>query len=135
MPFDTYAYFYVREFDGPAETISNLLEIVPTSTWLKNELSPRGRPRKFSNWEIHSPLPRSEVFQDRHLVALVEILESKREGVIQAISKFKCGLQCVGYYTNENPGFHMDAELIFRIAAFGLPVDFDLYCTCDHEEA
>ena len=131
MPFDTYAYFYVREFACEAEEVTKLLQLTPTRTWKKDEPGPASRPRKFSNWELHSPLPRTEVFQDSHLVALLAILESRRERVLQAVSSFECGLQGVGYYTNENPGFHMDHELISRIAAFGLSVDFDLYCSCE----
>jgi hypothetical protein len=135
MPFDTCAYFFVREFDGDAGKISDLLQLVPTKAWQKDELGIAGRPRAFSNWELHSPLPRTEVFQDSHLLALLEILEERRERVIQAVSKFKCGLQGVGYYTNEHPGFHMSSQLVSRIAALGLSVDFDLYCYCDHERS
>ena len=135
MPLDTYAYFFVREFEGDAKMISELLQLSPTRTWQKNEKGVAGRPRTFSNWELHSPLPRTEVFQDSHLLALLDILEGKRECVMQAISKFECGLQGVGYYTNENPGFHMSSQLISRIATFSLSVDFDLYCHCDHEQS
>ena len=122
MPFDTYAYFHVRGFDCPVEQISELLQLAPSSTWVKGKPGVAGRPRQFSNWELCSPLPRTEVFQDSH-----------RERVLQAIKLYECGLQGVGYYTNENPGFHMEAELVSRIAAFGLSVDFDLYCLCDHD--
>lgn len=134
MSFDTYAYFFVHGFDCPVQQISELLQLKPSSTWLKSEAGIAGRRRQFSNWELHSPLPRTEVFQDSHLKSLLEILESRREKVLQAISRYECGLQCVGYYTNENPGFHMEAGLVSRIAAFGLSVDFDLYCLCDHEQ-
>lgn len=37
-------------------------------------------------------------------------------------------------YTNSTPGFHMDKELIQRLAKFNVPIDFDLYCYCDHDE-
>jgi Domain of unknown function (DUF4279) len=133
MSFDTYAYFFVREFEGDAEQISELLQLEPTETWHKNEISAQGHPREFSNWKLQSPLPRTEIFQDSHLLAILDILEQKRELVLQVISTFECGLQCVGYYASEHPGFHMDSQLISRIAAFGLSVDFDLYCWCDHE--
>ena len=134
MSFDTYAYFFVREFDGDPEQISDLLGLVPTRTWQRGELGVGGRQREFNNWELHSPLPRTEIFQDSHLAALLDILESERERVLSVISKFECGLQGVGYYTNENPGVHMSADLISRTAAFGLSIDFDLYCHCQHEE-
>ncbi|NHC08724.1 DUF4279 domain-containing protein [Pseudomonas stutzeri] len=134
MPFDTYAYFYVRDFEGKAEQVTDLLKLTPTRTWMKGELGPANRPRKFSNWELQSSLPRTEAFQDRHLVTLLEALEGRREQILEAVSKYKCGLQGVGYYTNENPGFHMDSQLISRIAALGLSVDFDLYCNCEHDD-
>lgn len=135
MPYDTYAYFFVRGFDCPVQEVSDLLQITPSASWLKGEPGIAGRPRKFSNWELHSPLPRKEVFQDSHLKALLEILESHRERVLRAVARYECGLVGVGYYTNENSGFHMEAELVSRIAAFGLSVDFDLYCLCDHEDS
>lgn len=133
MPFDTYAYFFVSNFAGSAQEISDLLQLEPSCTWLKGELNSRGRPQAFSRWEFHSPLPRTEVHQDRHLQALLDVLEPRRDRILEAVASFDCGLQCVGYYTDENPGFHMDAKLVSSLAALGLSVDFDLYCYCGHD--
>ncbi len=38
------------------------------------------------------------------------------------------GINCVGYYYNEHPGFPLSAGLLCRLAAFSMDVDFDLYC-------
>jgi hypothetical protein len=133
MPFDTYAYFFVRGFSGDPEQVSARLALTPDRVWRQGDAGAAGKPKPFSNWELYSPLPRAEVYQDAHLLALLEILEGQRARVLEVIAQYTCGLQCVGYYTGENPGFHMDAALISRIASLGLSVDFDLYCSCDCE--
>jgi hypothetical protein len=131
MPFDTYAYFYVTNFEGDASEISKQLQLIPTETRHKGDTINAYRQRSRSDWHLHSPLPRTENAQDSHLKALLELLESKREQVLKVCSMYDCGISCVGYYTDENPGFHLDSDLISRLASFGLSVDFDLYCHHD----
>ena len=133
MALETYAYFYVEGFEGPSAEISELLQLTPTRTREKGDPRLPGRLWETGSWQLHSPLPRTEPAQDSHILALLEILESRRDQVLQATAAHQCGLQCVGYYTNENCPFFMEAELISRIAAFGLSVGFDLYCQCDHD--
>lgn len=135
MPFNTYAYFYVRDFDCDSQHISDTLQLTPSLTWHKNDLGVAGRLRTFSNWELQSPLPRDAPFQDLNLEALLAILNSQRAAVMQVIAQYKCGLQGVGFYTNETPSFHMSRELIASIAAYQLSVDFDLYCGSSVEAA
>jgi hypothetical protein len=133
MPFDTYAYFYVTDFECDATEISKQLQLVPTETRHKGDTINAHRKRLRNDWHLHSPLPRTENAQDRHLAALLELLESKREQVLKVSATYDCGISCVGYYTDENPGFHLDPDLISRLASFGLSVDFDLYCYHDEK--
>ena len=128
---DTYAYFFVRDFDCDSSDITQLLGFAPTESHNKNAPLPSGRQRKSASWKRVSPLPRDTVFVSEHLESLLPLLEKHGATIMAAASKYCVGLQCVGYHTNANPGFHMDSDLIRRVAALGLSIDFDLYCYCD----
>ena len=135
--YDTYAYFYVFDFEGEASEISRKLELEPTETWLKGDAWLPNKPRPHSNWEIHSPVDRSEIFLDTHIKAVLDIIEPKRLKIFELREQGgDIGINCVGYYYSEHPGFHLSAELLSRLAAFSLDVDFDLYCLSaeDNEE-
>ena len=43
------------------------------------------------------------------------------------------GINCVGYYTRENPGFHLSRKLQRKLALLDLEIDFDEYLHCDME--
>jgi len=133
--YETYAYFWISgEFATSDMTVA--MSLTPTET---NE---KGDPRKYrpgktweeSTWKLHSPLPRDEVFLDAHISALLELLKSKKDIIEKLQSSYETGINCVGYYTAANPGFHLSAEVIQQLAELSLSVDFDLYCLCDHEE-
>ena len=136
--YETYAYFYVSDFDGEASAITQTLGIEPTETWQKGDAGryPQ-RSGEFSNWEVHSPLERSEIFLDAHIEAVLNIIEPKLTQILELqMQGCDIGINCVGYYTDANPGFHLSAKLLSRLAAFSFDVDFDLYCSCadDGEE-
>ena len=124
--YDTYAYFWVEGFECPIKEISSILELEPTSFHLKGDLisEKSSRTRNRSAWEFQSSLPRSEPFQDAHLENLLVVLKDKRNAVALLDSKYDICINCVGFYTNVNPGFHMSAYL-------GLSIDFDLYNSCE----
>ncbi len=129
--YDTYAYFWVRGFEVPPSVISRELGLDPTETWVKGEPWLPGRNRSFNTWHLHSPLPRTEVFMDMHLEALLSLLEPQAAAIQSTRSRYEFGINCVGYYHNENPGFHLSAALIARLHVLALDVDFDLYCCCE----
>jgi len=133
--FETYAYFFVRDFDCDHTEISNRLGFQPTEAKNSNEALPSGRSRKTSIWHLESPLPRDTVFVSEHLEALLPLLEVHAERIAKVNAEFTTGLQCVGYYCGEHPGFHLSAELIQRVSALGLSIDFDLYCLEEDDEA
>ncbi len=134
--YETYAYFYVSDFVGEASEITRQLELEPTETWLKGDVwyYPQ-RPRPFSRWKLCSPLDRSEIFLDRHIEAVLNIIEPKRTRILE-LQTHGCtiGMNCVGYYYSSNPGFGLSAKLLSRLAAFSMDVDFDLYCLCANED-
>ena len=136
--YDTYAYFYVSDFDGDASEITHKLELEPTQTWHKGDVwlrAPRLRPE--SNWEIHSSIDRSEIFLDAHIEAVLDIIEPKKAQILELQAQgCTIGINCVGLYYDAHPGFNLPAKLLSRLAAFSMDVDFDLYCLCadDDEE-
>jgi hypothetical protein len=65
---------------------------------------------------------------DKHLEALLAIIEPKAAAIRSLQSKHEVGINCVGYFYGENPGFHLSRDLIARLYALSLEIDFDLYC-------
>jgi hypothetical protein len=133
--FDTYAYFWVEGFECSLDTISSVLNLQPTDFHLKGDVisEVNQRFRKRSSWKFQSSLPRSEPFQDSHLENLLTVLKDRKEAIAQLNKNYEVGINCVGYYTNVNPGFHMSADLIKSYAELGLSIDFDLYNSCELE--
>jgi Domain of unknown function (DUF4279) len=81
--------------------------------------------------EITQPKTNIGNFIDSHIDAILELIEPKLELVKELTTKYTVGINCVGYYTNANPGFHLSKPLIQRVAGLGLWIDFDLYCSYD----
>lgn len=132
---DSYAYFWITG-DFTASDITQIIGISPSHTFAKGDNIPSrpGKTRDHSNWELHSPLPRNVTFIDSHLKALMELLERKKEIIKNLQTEYETGINCVGYYTNSNPGFHLNKHLVQQLAELNLDIDFDLYCYCDHED-
>jgi Domain of unknown function (DUF4279) len=144
----TYAYLNISEFDCHHSEITAFLGLEPTEAGTKGEVlssSPSKRPDiqikperpdiqikyRRSIWKLYSPKPKSEIFIDSHVEAVLELIESKLELIKELTTKYSVGINCVGFYTNANPGFHLSSALIQRVAQLGLWIDFDLYCSCD----
>ena len=124
---ETYAYFWVSQFDGTTESMSERIGLQPTRAYLKGETNNRDKIQKYSGWELHSPLPRDEEFLEVHIAALLQVLEPVRENLAAVRPSCTMGIICVGYYSG-NPGFELSEELISRCAALRLGIQFDLYC-------
>lgn len=127
--YDTYAYFWIDGFECDPQEISDLLGLEASEVYLKGDLisDKSDRRRTHSSWKYLSSLPREEPFQDSHLENLVKVLISKKEAINKLHQKYEAGINCVGYYTNVNPGFHLSAELIKACSELSLSIDFDLY--------
>ena len=123
---DVYAYFWV-EGPVPAAEITSKMGIEPTEISVAGEKSRSGRISQRNSWELRSPLGRGDHLLQECLEALVPLLEARASTVKQLVESCSIGINCVGYYYGSNPGLHLSAELIARLAALGLPVDFDLY--------
>lgn len=124
---DVYSYFWIEGFDCPCEDITAQMQLTPSRTAKKGMLRANGLVEKRDFWEFHSPLQRGEHLIQESLEALLPVLESRFEDILNLSSRYRVGINCVGYYYGSNPGLHLAAELIQRISALQLSVDFDLY--------
>lgn len=124
---DIYAYFWVDGFDCPCEEITSQMKIAPSRVRSVGEHWPSGRPVQRNSWEVLSPLARGENLIQEYLTALLDLLDQRAAVVRSLVSQYSAGINCVGYYYGANPGLHLSSELIARIAALRLSVDFDLY--------
>lgn len=124
---DVHAYFWVEGFDGPPAQITSQMGLEPCETRGAGDVSISGRVTKCSQWAVASPLARGNHLIQEYLEALLPLLETRAEVVARLARTCSVGINCVGYYYGSNPGLHLSAPLVVRLAALGLSVDFDLY--------
>lgn len=133
---DVYAYFWVEGFECAPEEISRRLGVSPSAVHLKGEpLAGGQRFRAANSWEVLSPLPRGAEVLDSYVEALLNLLEPCAAEIHSLASECEVGINCVGYYFSANPGFHFSRELLQRLSALGVSVDFDLHCYCSKCES
>ena len=124
---DVYAYFWVQGYVGAPDDISARLGLTPTAMQCIGEIGRHGPPAKFNRWELLSPLARGEGLLQDYVESLLGLLEPSATVVRELASEYSAGINCVGYYYGSNPGLHLSATLLARLAALQVPVDFDLY--------
>jgi len=124
---DVYAYFWVEGYAGPPDEVSARLRLTPSSTQRVGDVGRYGPPAKFNRWELLSPLARGQGLLQDYLDALLNLLEPNATAVRELASQYSAGINCVGYYYGSNPGLHLSAALLARLAALRVPIDFDLY--------
>jgi hypothetical protein len=132
---DVYAYFWVQGFTCSTEEVTTLLGFTPSSVEAIRTANVELHPSRPNMWIHQSPVPRGESLVQDQLEGLLQVLEPHREAVISFASKGQAGINCVGYYYGSNPGLHLSAALLARLAALELPVDFDLYNYSEAEGA
>jgi hypothetical protein len=124
---DVYAYFWVQGFKCTPEELSATLGFSPTSIESVRVAPGGGKPDTSYMWLRQSPLPRGDTLIQDHIEALLEVLEPHHDAVASTAKICDVGINCVGYYYGTNPGLHLSASLVARLATLNLPVDFDLY--------
>lgn len=117
-------------FSCPHEEITSEMGMEPSEAYNKGDQATYG-PSKFSFWQLLSPLPEGDLFLDEHLDALLPILETRAREIKNISDRYKVGINCVGYFRDVNPGFHLSADMIKRVSDLRLSIDFDLYCSCE----
>jgi hypothetical protein len=132
---DQYAYLRLVEFDENPDDITSRLGIQPTECWRKGEaISDSSHVRKFNCWKLESRLSRTADFED-HIADVLRQLDVNKDGVKQIVKEHGWGcMQLVGYFNSHYPGLCLDAELVQRIAEYGLSVDCDFYYQYDEDD-
>jgi len=128
-----HVYFAVHGFGESPQVVTELLGIAPTTAWAAGDPGPHGNARHFARWSLASPAGETATVEDQ-LTELLPLLEARAAAVAETIRRFDCGIQCAAYFHEANPGFRLDAELVARVAALGLSLDFDLYCLAAPDE-
>ena len=124
---DVYAYFWADGFNWSNGEVTALMGIEPSETRTAGDKSNSGRVVKTNRWVLQSPLLRGEYPIQEYLETLLPLLEARSTALACLAEVCSVGINCVGYYYGSNPGLHLSAPLIARLAALGVDVDFDLY--------
>lgn len=128
---ESYVYFQIINFECDSSDITKAMELEPTKAWNKGDIEGRKfkHTKKDSSWNLYSPLPRSNLDLVSHVTALLEILQPKKEVIVQ-FRQQGCAtrLVCVSYFTEDNLGVSLSEELVTRCASLELAIAFDLYC-------
>ena len=131
---ETYAYLWIEGFQCDPSEITALMHLDPSETRKAGDLI-QGRFERTgqkhywpkSSWKFRSSLPLDETFQHSHIENILDVIELRSEVLRDLQVTCDTGINCVGYYWNTNPGFHLTVDLIRRCASLCLSVDFDLY--------
>jgi Domain of unknown function (DUF4279) len=120
------AYFtLVGDFDPTVVTAS--LGIQPTSYFRKGDLNQRsGRVYTFSRWNLESRLARTEATA-KHIEDVLAQLSSVSQAIPDLCSKYEGWMQLVASFLNGQASVDVDAELIKKLSALELGINFDPY--------
>jgi hypothetical protein len=123
---EQYAYItVVGDFDP--ETITAQLGLKPSEAWAKGERNERThRERKFSRWSLNSRLERSASLED-HVKDVLEQALPKADQFRQVGDQYEVGVQLVGYFYNDYPGFGLIPAAISGLAHLKVGIDCDFY--------
>jgi hypothetical protein len=123
---EQYAYLTVVGEFSP-ETITAQLGLQPSDVWMKGDLNEKTHlERKFSRWSLHSRLERSASLEN-HVRDVLEQVLPKAEQIRRIGTEYQVGVQLVGYFYTDYPGFCMDRGLISGLAHLNVGIDCDFY--------
>jgi hypothetical protein len=125
----TYAYFYVRNFNCSLEKITELMELEPTHFWNKGELwgPDNTRERKESFWSYRTSESSDDIYTNFHFRELLELLESRKEKLENLPNGAHVGITYVPTCYFSNVAVILESELLQRVVVLGLELDFDIY--------
>jgi hypothetical protein len=109
--------------------LASLTTLKPTYGWNKGEARRYGNSYyKFSCIQF-MPNPEPDEFEDK-LRKLLDFLEKDVAGIQRLANVANGQIQVASYFHNGNTmlgGFHLDKQLLVRVNALGVEIDFDLY--------
>lgn len=133
---DSRAYLGVFGFGDDPSVVTRLIGVVPTEAYAKGDhyVSSTGEIllHRESAWRLHNPLPRTAHVDDQ-IEALLDLIEPYSEGIREAVARYEVGVGCAIFYSDFTPGIHLSENVVPRIAALGLSIDFDLYFLSEEE--
>jgi hypothetical protein len=121
-----YAYISIVG-TGDASLLTEQLQLQPTRTWNIGDARKSGGSYPASTWSFESP-EFEKPFIHEALAAVVSFIEVHGLNLSSLPADFEAHIQCVGYHEQSSPGFHISKNLLAKLAALGLELDFDLYC-------
>lgn len=127
MSAESLAYFGVFDFGSDPGVVTAMMGVQPTTAWVKGEQYAAGGPslrRTFSQWSLGSGLPRTEPVE-RHIEALLAKLEPRQQQIKAVAARFPAMLCVARSFQDPDPGIHLEAPILQRLARVGLPVGFD----------
>jgi hypothetical protein len=135
---EIHVFLGIFQFGDDPQVVTDLLGVAPTKAWAPGAAMPgkageRGGRWPHGRWVLVSPGGRQASVEEQ-LLSLLPLLEERPDALAEAKRRYEVGLMCAAYYHEVNPGFHLDVELLRRVAALGLDLDFDLYCLAGTEE-
>jgi len=123
---EQYAYITVVGDFNP-EAITARVGLKPSEAWIKGERNERThRERKFSRWSLKSRLKLSASLED-HVKDVLEQALPKAEQFRQVGNEYQVGVQLVGYFYDDYPGFAVDQDSISGLARLNVGIDCDFY--------
>ena len=135
MEHDAHVFLAVFEFGQDTDVVTQLAGFEPTEAWVVGQPT-RKRPdvaHKHSRWTFESPLALSAPVEE-HLDALLSVLETHADGVHAVSVRLPVEIVCAVYFRTFTPGFHLPQQLLSRVGALGLDIDFDLYFVGENGE-
>ena len=112
------AYFWAEGFTCDPRLITDTLGLIPSAG------GPAG------SWRIHSQVNDPAAPLDAHIANLLDLVEPRLPALREIVKPLETGINCVAYFeAHQGNGFHLSADLLRRLADYGLTVDFDLYDT------
>ncbi len=132
---DTYAYFWLKEFDLHVDDVTRAMGIAPSRAWNRGQPGSYREEMSYSGWDLNSPLGRGDHDVHAHIDALLGVLEARAAVVRSMADRYEAGISCIGFFSAVDPTFHLSRATIARVAALGLCVDFELECVHDEEQS
>lgn len=124
---ESHVYFGVFDFEEDFSVITESLGLAPSESWRKGDPSPQKSIRTHTRWSLRSPSAATASFEEQ-IRTLLSLLETRATQVRDIAQRFEAGICCYAYYHQEyNPEVHLPSDLIQRLGALSLSVDFDLY--------
>jgi hypothetical protein len=135
VPDQSHVFLKVLDFGDDPSVVTSRIGLSPTSAWRFGDPMPPHPTaiRNHSRWSLKSPLP-LETHVERHLEALLSLLEPYATNIRECAADFSIELCCAIYYEDFTPGIHLSPEILRRIGALGISLDLDLYFLRDDSD-